>query len=135
MLLSSKFKRHLSYLRFTDNVNRGWDQSTFNGANLSFPQALGLDDKNVIDSWLLGLISAAPLIASCVVGVWLTDPLNWLAGRRWTIFISGVFCGLPVIGSALAQSWQQLFVTRLLMGIGMGCKLSFPTSAKAFRGS
>jgi MFS family permease len=29
-----------------------------------------------------------------------------------------------VLGSAVSQSWQQLFITRLLLGIGMGCKAS-----------
>jgi MFS family permease len=39
-----------------------------------------------------------------------------------TIFISAIFCLLTPIGGALAQSWEQLFITRLLMGIGMGLK-------------
>lgn len=63
-------------------------------------------------------------MSSCILGVWFSDPVNWLTGRRWTIFISGILCGLPVIGSGLAQTWAQLFVTRLLMGIGMGLKAS-----------
>ena len=73
-------------------------------------------------------------------GCWLSDPLNNFFGRRGCIFISAVFCALSPIGSAVAQSecasycerictiliislaWEQLFVTRLLLGIGMGCK-------------
>ena len=39
-----------------------------------------------------------------------------------TIFISAIFCLLTPIGGALSQSWEQLFITRLLMGIGMGLK-------------
>lgn len=54
----------------------------------------------------------------------MSDPLNNYFGRRGTIFVSGVFCLLSVIGSAVTQSWPQLFVTRLLLGIGMGCKAS-----------
>jgi MFS family permease len=57
-------------------------------------------------------------------GCWASDPLNYFFGRRGTIFVSAVFCLLSVIGSAVSQSWQQLFVTRLLLGIGMGCKAS-----------
>lgn len=45
-------------------------------------------------------------------------------GRRGTIFISAIFCALTPIGSAVSQNWEQLFVTRLLMGIGMGLKAS-----------
>ena len=55
-------------------------------------------------------------------GCWLSDPLNNWFGRRGTIFLSGIFCFFPVIGSACAQTWEQLFVCRLLLGIGMGCK-------------
>ena len=54
----------------------------------------------------------------------MSDPLNNYFGRRGTIFVSAIFCLLSVIGSASSQSWPQLFVTRLLLGIGMGCKAS-----------
>lgn len=57
-------------------------------------------------------------------GCWCSDPLNYYLGRRGAIFISAVFCVLTPIGSALSQSWPQLLVTRLLMGIGMGAKAS-----------
>jgi MFS family permease len=48
--------------------------------------------------------------------------LNNFIGRRGTIFTSAVFCFLAPFGSAVSQTWPQLFVTRLLLGIGMGCK-------------
>ena len=54
----------------------------------------------------------------------MSDPLNNYFGRRGTIFISAIFCLFSVIGSAFSQSWPQLLVTRLLLGIGMGCKAS-----------
>ena len=57
-------------------------------------------------------------------GAWLSDPLNNYIGRRGTIFFSAVFCFLPVIGGAVTQTWEQLFITRLLLGIGMGSKAS-----------
>ncbi len=41
-----------------------------------------------------------------------------------TIFFAANFCFWPVIGSAFAQTWDQLLTTRLLMGIGMGAKAS-----------
>lgn len=55
-------------------------------------------------------------------GCWVSDPLNNYLGRRGAIFISAIFCCLPVIGSALAQTWVQLLITRILLGIGMGLK-------------
>ena len=54
----------------------------------------------------------------------MSDPLNNYFGRRGTIFFAAIFCLLSVIGSAFSQNWQQLFVTRLLLGIGMGAKAS-----------
>lgn len=57
-------------------------------------------------------------------GCWCSDPLNNFFGRRGTIFFSAVFCFVTVLGSACAQSWEQLLVCRLLLGIGMGSKAS-----------
>lgn len=57
-------------------------------------------------------------------GCWLSDPLNNWVGRRGTIFVSAIFCCFSVIGSGFTQNWQQLFITRLLLGIGMGAKAS-----------
>ncbi|KAG7093617.1 hypothetical protein E1B28_007281 [Marasmius oreades] len=106
---------------------QGWDQTGSNAANLSFPVEFGIDpspsDPNAArNQWLVGVINSAPYIASALIGCWLTDPLNNLFGRRGTIFFCGIFCTLSVIGSAVSQTWPQLFVTRLLLGIGMGPK-------------
>ncbi|MCJ1245397.1 hypothetical protein MMC30_002601 [Trapelia coarctata] len=107
---------------------QGWDQTGSNGANLSWPDAFGVPDSKptdpAINSWIIGIVNSGPYIASAILGCWLSDPLNNYFGRRGTIFVSGVFCLLSVIGSAVSQTWPQLFVTRLLLGIGMGCKAS-----------
>ncbi|OJD40562.1 sugar transporter [Diplodia corticola] len=116
---------------------QGWDQTGSNGANLSFPVAFGISDAEYLDDaetipnpdyatnlWLVGIINAAPYLASAFLGCWLSDPLNNYFGRRGTIFFSAIFCFLSVIGSGCSQTWPQLFVTRLLLGIGMGSKAS-----------
>ena len=76
------------------------------------------------NSWLVGLINAAPYIGSSFIGCWLSDPLNRFLGRRGTIFFSAAFCCLSVLGSACTQNWWELFITRILLGIGMGSKAS-----------
>lgn len=43
---------------------QGWDQEGSNGANLSFPQALGIDETTTYGIYLVGLINAAPYIGS-----------------------------------------------------------------------
>lgn len=45
-------------------------------------------------------------------------------GRRGTIFLSAIFCVVAPIGAAVTQNWPQLFVTRLLLGMGVGLKAS-----------
>ena len=150
---------------------RGWDETGSNGANLSFPTEFNIDPETPgpeasRNQWIVGVINSAyvftsfidinyakiilgnsPYIAACLIGCWLTDPLNNLFGRRGTIFITGIFCTLSVIGSGFVQTWPQLFVRfflctapcylsdsmgntltlqicRLLLGIGMGAKAS-----------
>ncbi|EED19194.1 galactose-proton symport, putative [Talaromyces stipitatus ATCC 10500] len=106
---------------------QGWDQEGSNGANLSFPDALGIPEKGPQASrnqWLVGVVNAAPYIGAAGIGCWFSDPLNRLIARRGTIFVSAIFCVLAPIGGAVAQTWPQLFVTRILLGIGMGLKAS-----------
>ncbi|KAE8387776.1 hypothetical protein BDV23DRAFT_174430 [Aspergillus alliaceus] len=104
---------------------QGWDQTGSNGANLSFPDALGISEKGpdgARNQWLVGVVNSAPYLATAFLGCWLSDPLNKYWGRRGVIFISAIFCLLTPIGSAVSQTWPQLFITRILMGIGMGLK-------------
>jgi MFS family permease len=108
---------------------QGWDQTGSNGANLSFPVEFGIGNgetpgapNQLRDQWLVGLVNAGPYIGSALLGCWLSDPINFYIGRRGTIFVSAIFCLLTPIGGALSQSWEQLLITRLLMGIGMGLK-------------
>ncbi|EKM76181.1 hypothetical protein AGABI1DRAFT_115942 [Agaricus bisporus var. burnettii JB137-S8] len=101
---------------------QGWDQEGSNGANLSFPEEFGLTSKGDLGDWIVGIINAGPYMASAIIGCWLGDPLNYYLGRRGTLFWCGIFCTISVIGSGLAQTWPQLFVCRLLLGLGMGPK-------------
>ncbi|CAK1366540.1 Arabinose-proton symporter [Cercospora beticola] len=108
---------------------QGWDQTGSNGANLSFPVEFGIGNgetpgapNQLRDQWLVGVVNAGPYLGSAFIGCWLSDPCNFYFGRRGTIFISAIFCLLTPIGGAVSQNWEQLFITRLLMGIGMGLK-------------
>lgn len=101
---------------------QGWDQTGLNSANLVWPDAIGLDRES--DNWILGLVNAAPYFSASILGCWLSDPLNARLGRRGTIFFAAMFCLISAIGSAITRNWQQLFVCRLLLGIGMGAKAS-----------
>lgn len=101
---------------------QGWDQTGSNGANLSFPEVFGIGSHSLHDTMLVGLVNSSPYIASAFIGCWVSDPLNYYWGRRGCIFISAIFCLVPVVCSGLCQTWLQLFMCRVLLGIGMGCK-------------
>lgn len=46
---------------------QGWDQEGSNGANLSFPKALGLDTDTTYGTYIQGLINSGPYIGSAYV--------------------------------------------------------------------
>jgi sugar porter (SP) family MFS transporter len=48
--------------------------------------------------------------------------VNDFFGRRGAIFGSAIFCFAAPLGGAFCQTWPQMFVTRLLLGLGMGLK-------------
>ncbi|WVR03556.1 hypothetical protein IAU60_000548 [Kwoniella sp. DSM 27419] len=106
---------------------QGWDQTGSNGANLSFPVEFGIsDDETVPDwqshEWIIGLVNAAPYIASALIGCWLNDPFNYYFGRRGVIFGSACLCLVAPIASGFTHSWPQLFGCRIILGVGMGLK-------------
>lgn len=101
---------------------QGWDQTGTNGANLAFPDAYGLATGSESDNWIIGLVNSGPYIGSAFLGCWLSDPCNRFLGRRGTIFISAIVLIATPIGGAVCQTWEQLLITRLLMGVGMGLK-------------
>lgn len=103
---------------------QGWDQTGSNGANLSFPNYFNIGNSSTRDTFLVGLINAAPYIGSAFIGCWFSDPLNNFFGRRGTIFVSANFCLLSVLGTAFTQTWAQCLICRLLLGVGMGAKAS-----------
>ncbi|KAI0808764.1 hexose transporter [Xylaria sp. FL0064] len=113
--------RHPKALYLTIMMNsigaaiQGWDQTGSNGANLSYPEAFGIADTGescmaagtcARNSWIIGAINSAP---AC----WISDPINNLIA---------IFSLLAPLGQALSQSWPQILVNRILLGIGMGLK-------------
>lgn len=103
---------------------QGWDQTGSNGANLKFPEQYGIGSESIPDKIAVGLVNAAPYIGTAFLGCWLSDPINDYVGRRGCIFFSANFCLWPVLASAFCDTWKQLLVCRLLLGIGMGAKAS-----------
>lgn len=98
---------------------QGWDNTGANGAILSFPQEFGIADN----AWLVGFLNSAPTISG-LMSAWLCDPINNLIGRKKTIFVTGLFTVFPVLGQAFTHTWWELAICRLLLGVGIGCKIT-----------
>lgn len=71
---------------------------------------------------LTGLVVGAPYLACAILGCWLTAPLNSLLGRRGTIWISCFIAAVASIWEAVANSWVNLFISRFVLGLGIGSK-------------
>ncbi|KAI7160226.1 MFS transporter [Hortaea werneckii] len=98
---------------------QGWDNTGANGANLSYPQEFGIADR----PWLIGVINAGPTLFG-LLSAWAADPVNYLLGRRGTIFFTNLFVVFPVLAQAFTSDWIGLMICRLFMGLGMGIKIS-----------
>ncbi|KAF2179831.1 MFS transporter [Zopfia rhizophila CBS 207.26] len=110
---------------------QGWDQTGSNGANLTFFNEFGIPDQGPKceaagncskNGWIIGFVNSCPYIAIAFFAAWISDPVNEILGRRGTIFVAAIFSVLAPIGSGLTQTWGQLVVCRILLGIGMGLK-------------
>jgi len=92
---------------------------------LNWPQQLGLSnlqgcDPTGIDAWKFSIVNAATYLSASLVGCWLSDPLNeYFFGRRAAICLSAVIILASAIGGACTRTWQELLVTRILLGLGM----------------
>jgi MFS family permease len=114
---------------------QGWDQTGSNGANLTFAARFGIPDDGAYceangisadectrNAWIVGFVNSCPYIAIALFCAWISDPVNEYLGRRGTIFVAAIFSVFAPIGSGLSQSWAQLAICRVLLGIGMGLK-------------
>jgi sugar porter (SP) family MFS transporter len=105
-------------------VLQGWAQTSMNGANLSFPDDLGVGSDSAHDVVVVGFINCAIYLSVGFWGAWLSEPLNRRYGRRGAVFGGSVLCLLASLGSAVSGSWFTLALFRLLLGTGLGINAS-----------
>lgn len=114
-----------------------YSESVVNGAQVFYYERFGIANSNSNTNVLIqGLVNSAPYLCCAVyvllspavetkadkshrLSCWLTDPINRLVGRRGCIFWSCVIAGLASIWEAFTYSWPQLFVARLVLGLGI----------------
>ncbi|KAI1210457.1 uncharacterized protein F4807DRAFT_67183 [Annulohypoxylon truncatum] len=102
---------------------QGMDETVVNGAQGFYKKEFGIDDTNSSrNSWLLGLVNAAPYICCAFAGCWLTEPMNKAFGRRGTVFISCMVSALACFWQAFTNTWWHMFIARFALGFGIGPK-------------
>ncbi|KAI1147224.1 hypothetical protein F4825DRAFT_158229 [Nemania diffusa] len=102
---------------------QGMDETVVNGAQIFYKEQFGIGDpSSQRDSWLLGLVNAAPYIGCALIGCWLTEPLNNRFGRRGTVFISCVVSAAACFWQAFTNTWWHMFIARFFLGFGIGPK-------------
>lgn len=104
-------------------VVQGMDETVINGAQTYFWKRFDLDDPSQGNTeWIQGLVVGAPYLCCAVIGCALTEPLNNLIGRRGVIWLSCFIAGVASIWEAFTYNWKQMFLARLLLGLGIGPK-------------
>ncbi|KAI1418104.1 hypothetical protein F5Y13DRAFT_150557 [Hypoxylon sp. FL1857] len=102
---------------------QGMDETVVNGAQGFYKKQFGIDDTNSQrNSWLLGLVNAAPYIGCAFAGCWLTEPMNKVFGRRGTVFVSCLVSALACFWQAFTNTWWHMFIARFALGFGIGPK-------------
>ncbi|KAH7024500.1 general substrate transporter [Microdochium trichocladiopsis] len=108
-------------------IGQGWAQTSMNGANLTFPAALGLDSSSssgssnsTHDSLVIGLINSAIYLSNGILGAWLATPLNHRLGRNAAVFCAAGVSLLSNLAAAAAPTWQVLLAARLVLGCALG---------------
>ncbi|KAG5362849.1 Arabinose-proton symporter [Yarrowia sp. B02] len=104
---------------------QGMDETVINGANIIFPAQFGIKEEPGVVSqktWLLGLVNSAPYLCCAVVACWLTDPINRVLGRKWTIFWTCFWSGATCFWQGFVNNWWHLFIARFFLGFGIGPK-------------
>ncbi|KAI1325861.1 sugar transporter-domain-containing protein [Xylariaceae sp. FL0255] len=102
---------------------QGMDETVVNGAQIFYKKEFGIaDDNSQRDSWLVGLVNAAPYICCAFVGCWLTEPMNKRFGRRGTVFVACLISAAACFWQAFTNTWYHMFIARFFLGLGIGPK-------------
>lgn len=102
---------------------QGMDETVINGSHIFFAREFGIDNvKSSRDTWLLGLVNAAPYLCCATIGCWLTIPLNDWWGRKGTIIFACIVSAATCIWQSCTSTWWHMLIARFFLGIGIGPK-------------
>ena len=80
----------------------------------NYPPPMDFTDSEVVAQWF----------SAAILGSYLSDPISEHIGRRGALFIAAICSFGSVIGASRTQSWQELLITRIVLGLGIGGKAS-----------
>ena len=113
---------------------QGMDETVNNGAQTLYLRQFGIQPdpssgkqplfSDQTTPYITGLIVGAPYLCCAVLGCWLTEPVNRVIGRRGTIFVSCFIAAVASIWEGVANTWVNLLIARLVLGLGIGPKSS-----------
>jgi MFS family permease len=106
----------------------GWNQAA--NRNLGWPKEFHFN-ANVIketdhDIWEFGVVNAVMWFAA-MIGPMLVDVIcntTSVPGRRGSVLVAAILSLGGTVGSSRSQTWRQLLVWRIVLGIGIGTKAS-----------
>lgn len=102
---------------------QGMDETVINGSHIFFAREFGIDNvQDSTDTWLLGLVNAAPYLSCATIGCWLTIPFNNWWGRKGTIIFACVISAAACIWQSCTSTWWHLLIARFFLGFGIGPK-------------
>lgn len=102
---------------------QGMDETVVNGAQGFYKKQFGIgDEESQRDSWLVGLVNAAPYICCALMGCWVTEPMNKAFGRRGSVLIACAISALACFWQAFTNTWWHMFIARFFLGFGIGPK-------------
>ncbi|CCU77285.1 MFS sugar transporter/MFS domain sugar transporter [Blumeria hordei DH14] len=102
---------------------QGMDETVINGSHIFFAREFGISNRSSArDTWLLGLVNAAPYLCCATIGCWLTIPFNNWWGRKGTIIFSCVISAATCIWQSFTTTWWHLLIARFFLGLGIGPK-------------
>jgi MFS family permease len=106
---------------------QGHVQSSINAMSL-FVETVGIGIENQGEAerngagntaeWELGAMNAIPFLTAAFPGAPLSLPINYCLGRRGALGLSALLIIASSVGSAFAQTWQQILGARIVGGIG-----------------
>ncbi|KAI0479242.1 hypothetical protein GGR56DRAFT_665064 [Xylariaceae sp. FL0804] len=101
---------------------QGMDETVVNGAQYFYKTQFHIGGDSTRDTFLLGLLNAAPYICCAFIGCWLTEPMNKVFGRRGTVFVACLISAAACFWQAFTNTWWHMFIARFFLGFGIGPK-------------